>query len=159
MTCLEPPSIASPLKANKEDETLYLNGNSNFFFVLCINLCQHVTSLLECLQLNMSDMFVSLPVLPHPLKANKQDEMVELLCSLTGESFGERLNINTINPHHHHAQDHHVAKLQKKSAVLSSAPDDDYEAGQNNLVTTITIRGRLSIESRSNYGAIDDHLH
>ena len=74
------------------------------------------------------------------------------------------LNINTINPHHHHAQDHHVAKLQKKSAVLSSAPDDDYEAGQSNfgkntLVTTITIRGRLSIESRSDYGAIDDHLH
>ena len=72
-----------------------------------------------------------------------------------------RLNINTINLHHHHAQDHQVAKLQKKSAVLGSAPDDDYEAGQshfgkNNLVT---IRGRLSIESRSNYGAIDDHLH
>ena len=77
-----------------------------------------------------------------------------------------RLNINTINPHHHHSQDHQVAKLQKKSAVLSSAPDDDYEAGRsnfgkNNLVTTITIMGmgRLSIESRSNYGAIDDHLH
>ena len=75
-----------------------------------------------------------------------------------------RLNINTINPHHHHAQVHQVAKLQKKSAVLSSAPDDDYEAGRsnfgkNNLVTTITIMGRLSIESRSNYGAIDDHLY
>ena len=75
-----------------------------------------------------------------------------------------RLNISTINPHHHHAQDHQVAKLQKKSAVLSSAPDDDYEAGRsnfgkNNLVTTITIKGQLSIESRSNYGTIDDHLH
>ena len=74
------------------------------------------------------------------------------------------LNINTINPHHHQAQDHQVAKLQKKSALLSSAPDDDYEAGRsnfgkNNLVTTTTIMGRLSIESRSNYGAIDDHLY
>ena len=144
----------------------------SFFFVHSINLCQHVTSLLECLQLNLSDMFVSLPVLPHPLKANKQDEMRWLnFCVLWLEKalvkdcvVINRLNINTINPHHHHARDHQVAKLQKKSAVLSSAPDDDYEAGRsnfgkNNLVTTITIKGRLSIESRSNYGAIDDHLH
>ena len=120
----------------------------------------------------MNDMFVSLPVLPHPLKANKRYEMRWLIfCVLWLEKAVVKdwvvisgLNINTINPHHHHAQDHHVAKLQKKSAVLSSAPDDDYEAGQsnfgkNNLVTTITIRGQLSIESRSDYGAIDDHLH
>ena len=126
----------------------------SFFFVHSINLCQHVTSLLECLQINLSDMFVSLPVLPHPLKANKQDEMRWLnFCVLWLEKalvkdcvVINRLNINTIIPHHHHSQDHQVAKLQKKSAVLSSAPDDDYEAGRsnfgkNNLVTTITIMG------------------